>query len=346
MTSVLFFLSILGIGQTLFITVFFFLKKKISKLYILISGLCLDVSVIMLTIVLSVVELSEWANLYEFLEYIFTLSFGPLLYYFSLSFLGENETKSPYKIAFHFLPVILYSVINLLWFSYFGIIAEIPIWVPLTHMQLYTIWLIIKLFKSLKNQEFKEGKGRTNIMVNLSSVLILVHVLQWIRFVYSEFSWSDFIIPISSFIIFYLVILIVFTKTELLKSVIQKKNHFLSNSDLRRESESLDKLITENEIFRDSGLSIDLLSEKMGLPSYKVSYLINNKYKMGFNDFINRFRIEEAKKLLSSTEFDHYTIEAISQDVGFNSRSTFYAAFKKETGMTPSVFKEKVCSDL
>jgi len=59
---------------------------------------------------------------------------------------------------------------------------------------------------------------------------------------------------------------------------------------------------------------------------------------MSFPDFINSFRIEEAKKKL--IEPNPATIFAISLDVGFNSKAAFYTAFKKNTQMTPTEFKK------
>jgi len=299
----------------------------------------------MLAIVLPNAELMDSFKFYEFFEYIFTLSFGPFLYFFCLSFLGESKFGNPINYLVHFLPVVSYSFIIFLGFINHGVIVEIPIWVPLLHLQSYTIWLVIRVYNSKKNQE-SVNERTINLLGTLSFTLILVHVLQWVRYFYSDFELFEFLIPLSSFLIFYLFILSVFAKKETLIPFKKKAKSFFPNSDLSHESERLDKFIRENKMYRNQGLTIDLLSDRIGLPSYKVSYLINNVYELGFNDFINEFRIDEAKKLLNSPEYDRYTIEAISHDVGFNSRSTFYAAFKKITGMTPSVYKDKVCSNL
>ena len=59
-----------------------------------------------------------------------------------------------------------------------------------------------------------------------------------------------------------------------------------------------------------------------------------------FSDYINSYRVEEAKKLLADTTFDNYTIVAVGLECGFNSKSTFYNAFKKFTGVTPTVYKK------
>jgi len=153
MTSILYSLSILGIGQSLFLAVYFYLKRKIDRTYLLLASLCLLVSTIMLAIVLPNAELMDSFKFYEFFEYIFTLSFGPFLYFFCLSFLGESKFGNPINYLVHFLPVVSYSFIIFLGFINHGVIVEIPIWVPLLHLQSYTIWLVIRVYNSKKNQE-------------------------------------------------------------------------------------------------------------------------------------------------------------------------------------------------
>jgi AraC-like DNA-binding protein len=71
-----------------------------------------------------------------------------------------------------------------------------------------------------------------------------------------------------------------------------------------------------------------------------VSQVINEYYEQNFNNFLNSYRIKEACKRMSDLEnYGNYTIEAISESVGFKSRSTFVASFKRITGLTPSQYQ-------
>ncbi len=72
---------------------------------------------------------------------------------------------------------------------------------------------------------------------------------------------------------------------------------------------------------------------------HHVSQVINEKKQLNFFDFVNKYRVNDAKKMLLSDKAKQYTILAIAFEVGFNSKTTFYNAFKKEMGITPSVFK-------
>jgi len=71
-----------------------------------------------------------------------------------------------------------------------------------------------------------------------------------------------------------------------------------------------------------------------------LSKLINNYSEYNFSDYINSLRVAQAKALLKDDDFDNYTIVAIGLECGFNSRSTFYTAFKKFTDLTPSEYRK------
>jgi AraC-like DNA-binding protein len=85
-------------------------------------------------------------------------------------------------------------------------------------------------------------------------------------------------------------------------------------------------------------MSLNVLAEKINIPYYQLSRLINQNYKQNFNDFINAMRVAEAKKKLLDSNYNRLTIEAIGQSVGFNSKSSFYIAFKKYAHCSPKEY--------
>lgn len=99
-------------------------------------------------------------------------------------------------------------------------------------------------------------------------------------------------------------------------------------------------LMDTEKPYLDPVLHIDQLAEKMCIPGYQLSQLINKKLNRNFFDFINEYRINEAKRKLSGPEGKTKNILQIAYDVGFNSRSSFNTAFKKFTGTSPSQFKK------
>jgi len=103
----------------------------------------------------------------------------------------------------------------------------------------------------------------------------------------------------------------------------------------------IDEYINDNKRYLDSSLSLEKLGEEVQMGTSSLSKLINENFEGNFSDYINQLRVEEAKKALLNTEFYNYTIVAIGLECGFNSKSTFYTAFGKITGKTPSEFRKQ-----
>jgi len=90
--------------------------------------------------------------------------------------------------------------------------------------------------------------------------------------------------------------------------------------------------------FLEYELSLEELATKTGIPQRYLSQVVNERYEKNFFDFVNSFRIEEAKRLLSDKTLD-LRISEVMYDSGFNSKSTFNAVFKKSLGKTPSEYR-------
>jgi ligand-binding sensor domain-containing protein/AraC-like DNA-binding protein len=99
-------------------------------------------------------------------------------------------------------------------------------------------------------------------------------------------------------------------------------------------------LLEEQNIYREDSVSLQTLAEQLEISTRQLSKLINEKLDKTFYDLINYYRIEEAKRLLMD-EKKQKTIIEIAFYVGFNSKSSFNQAFKKQTGLTPSQFKSR-----
>lgn len=83
------------------------------------------------------------------------------------------------------------------------------------------------------------------------------------------------------------------------------------------------------------------LAKQLAVSPHHLSQVINEKHQQNFFGFINKYRIEVATKLLTDPSQKHFTIAGIANDAGFNSVSAFNAAFKRQTGTTPSQFRKQ-----
>jgi YesN/AraC family two-component response regulator len=99
------------------------------------------------------------------------------------------------------------------------------------------------------------------------------------------------------------------------------------------------KLLMETEKpFLNPNLELPSLASKINLTPHELSYLLNNCMNCNFFEFVNQYRVEEAKNLLLSDKHKHLNILGIAYESGFNSKTTFNSTFKKLTGFTPSHF--------
>jgi ligand-binding sensor domain-containing protein/AraC-like DNA-binding protein len=100
-------------------------------------------------------------------------------------------------------------------------------------------------------------------------------------------------------------------------------------------------LMDEERLFLDPDLTLNKLSLRLRVHYNHLSRIINERFGLSYNDFINKYRIEEARKKLTASEEKNSTILDIAYSTGFYSKSVFNAAFKKFTGMTPTEYRKK-----
>ncbi len=89
-------------------------------------------------------------------------------------------------------------------------------------------------------------------------------------------------------------------------------------------------------------LTLEKLAIQMRIPARLLSNIINRHFNCHFFEFINSYRIDEAKSMLSNQNQSDKTVLDIMLDVGFNSKATFNTLFKKKVGMTPSEYRKSV----
>ena len=104
--------------------------------------------------------------------------------------------------------------------------------------------------------------------------------------------------------------------------------------DIKRKIEAAFK---KDKLYRDNSIGLNDLSEYINEDRYKVSQVLNEYLKKNFYALLNHYRIEDAKELLLSQPF--LSVKSVMYEVGFNSKASFYLAFKKETGLSPNDYR-------
>ncbi len=101
------------------------------------------------------------------------------------------------------------------------------------------------------------------------------------------------------------------------------------------------RLFEHDKIYQVNNLRISTVCESLLTNRTYISRLINDEFEMNFNEFVNKYRVEEAKRLLLSRENNKFTMEYIAQQAGFGSVASFSRAFKEIEGTTPGKYREK-----
>jgi len=113
----------------------------------------------------------------------------------------------------------------------------------------------------------------------------------------------------------------------------------LTEADIEQYLKKMTAYMQSEKPYLNPSLTITNLSKKLSIPSRQLSQVINQSLNKNFFDFVNSYRIEEAKRYLSDYSNNRKTVLEILYEVGFNSKSSFNNVFKKHTGMTPTEFK-------
>lgn len=117
-------------------------------------------------------------------------------------------------------------------------------------------------------------------------------------------------------------------------------NKKIAEEQAQALTSKLQKIILNEALYKNPDLKLNDLAKKINISSHQLSQLLNDNLGKSFAAYINEFRIDEACELIVNDK--GIKLEAIGYEVGFNAKSTFYAAFKKHKQTTPTLYKEQL----
>lgn len=115
----------------------------------------------------------------------------------------------------------------------------------------------------------------------------------------------------------------------------------LTQAQAEAHMQELLRLMDAEQPYKRSLLTLPELAEELSISVHNLSEVINTQAGKNFYDFVNGYRLEEAKRRLRDPDTLHLTILAIAEESGFNSKSTFNTFFRKHTGLTPSQYRAR-----
>ncbi len=120
-----------------------------------------------------------------------------------------------------------------------------------------------------------------------------------------------------------------------------EKKKLISDEKLLQIKTSLIEIMQDEKPFLNQELTLIILANNLKISAHNLSFAINESFNENFNQFVNRYRIEEAKKMILDPKMNHLSISGIGYEVGFNSKSVFNATFKKLENCTPLQYKNQ-----
>jgi AraC-like DNA-binding protein len=302
----------------------------------------------------------------------FSFLFGPLLYFYA-RFLTAENLKPGKRELLHLLPFALY----LGWLvSFYRLSGDVKLrmlqkilavenptlpWpyfilflLQISHMLLYT-WLTLRSLKAHSQSVKGNGISLEKISLNWlrrltigfgSFVLLTLMYVIWLQlgFPYSRGVDALVLIAVAGqiYIIGYMTLRQpeIFSGTLALKNAPKYEKSALTPARAEVFLANLLRVMETEKLFTNSDLKLQDLAQKLEIPAHHLSQIINEKLGQNFFDFLNQYRVQEAKKYLTDPEKQPYTILSIALEVGFNNKASFNTAFKKHTGMTPSHFRD------
>jgi AraC-like DNA-binding protein len=105
----------------------------------------------------------------------------------------------------------------------------------------------------------------------------------------------------------------------------------------KKFAEKITELLQHKKLYREMGLSREMMAKELGLSDHQVSRIINTYFRKNLNELVNEYRVEEAKQRLKTEDTQ---ITVIAFEVGFNSIASFNRVFKEMVGSSPSAYRE------
>lgn len=111
--------------------------------------------------------------------------------------------------------------------------------------------------------------------------------------------------------------------------------------DLRQKLRAVEQYMDSRKPYLQPRLSLTDVSVAVNMPPYLLSSMLNRMLDVEFRDYVNEYRVRYVCQLMQGNEFNYLTLEGISGLAGFSSKTTFYRAFQKHTGLTPAQYQQR-----
>ncbi|WP_109853249.1 AraC family transcriptional regulator [Aquimarina sp. AU58] len=297
----------------------------------------------------------------------FYLFIGPLVYTYIRRLLFYKNGN--YQLAYyHYLPALLYVVYCFFHVYIYDSIKDLSSYfntLLFCNDIIFFVFISAYLFKSnrllnyYKKNEGQELSFNQTIIKYIEIMLIglLIYMIFWLLGIVERFVVK---LPIDirmiwdiSCLIFGIQIYIVGfynlkhpevfkIRFPLNKENESKRKNTLDEKEINKIKNLIDTFLEEKKGYCRPELSLSILANEINTTTNKLSWVLNNIYKKTFYELVNEYRVEYFLQRINENKHKEFTLISIAFEVGFNSKSTFYKAFKEITNFTPTEYIRKV----
>jgi len=335
-------------------------------------------SFLLVTFSIRIAEIAfYWTNYVWEFPHLFNIStstpllFGVLIYYY-IKYSQNEEEKLNHKFFIHLVPFFIYMIYLIPGYlqseefklaELKNVTSSNPVYgvefytfrtLKLIHMVIYAVlsMTLINNFreKNLNSHQQNEIRWHQYLVAGFI-IFIVITGLQTLGIAVSGYKYIielDSALMLTCIFMIYSSIYFTVKNPDIFIGSLRKlplikyNRSSLTFEKAKEYADRLIKMMKDDKPYLNPDLKLSHISEKLLIQTHHISQVINDNLGYSFSDFINSYRIEEAKRLLKNPGYDKYTILAISYEVGFQNKSSFNNAFKKFTGLTPSEFKKTV----
>ena len=310
---------------------------------------------------------ADFLRRYTYITNVFYLLIGPFVYTYIRRLLFYENDK--YHLAYyHYLPVVFYLIYGVFHiYSYDSIenlsdyrttlffTVEILFFVSITAYLIKSYYL----FSYYTKNETKELSFNPNSIkyIRITLLCLALYMFFWLLGIFELFeiiTWikRPLIYDICCLIFgvqIYIVSFYNLKHPEIFKipypsddkNELKKKNA-LDEKEISKIRNLVDTFFEEDKGYRRPELSLLILAKDINTTTNKLSWVLNNSYKKTFYELVNEYRVADFSQKIKDNQHKEFTLISLAHDVGFNSKSTFYKAFKEITEMTPTAYIKDV----
>ncbi len=368
-------LFVLIIFQMLFLSLFLFAQDKGKRVSNILLGLFfLSISLNLLDFFLFISGaysahpwLAGWGNCLPLL-------FGPLIYLYTRSVLDRKYSFSS-KDRIHLYPFAVMFAITEFYFLTRPVRVQeviltgflqhhVPLFVSIVSTLIFIQFLVyvivsLKLVHSYRKEAVhyvsNSEQSQVGWLYSMIIFFLLIIILVILNGLLARTSLAGYYLIGFNVIV---LAMLIFIMTTLVKALQLPYFFSVSGEDGRlgkhqshttdaekAEKEKLAQTVLDymqtHRAYLEPDLTLDQLATHLSTKPRILSQSINEILGQNFYDFVNRYRIKEASRLLTNPKDSKLTVLEVLYEVGFNSKSSFNTLFKKYTGLTPSEFRKK-----